>query len=350
MRILHILNQTRNSNGHVHAAIDLACVQSKMGHAVFMVSGGGDFDDVLERHGVRHIKIDLTRRFGNLVRAVFRLRSTFAALSPDIVHAHMVASALLSALLRPLMKFKLVTTVQNEFQKEAILMRVGNRVVAVSDAGADQMERRGVPRKKLRVVMNGTIGSPRLDPGTPQARALQHPAITFVGGLHPRKGVADLIEAFRLMGAHAPTAHLYLVGAGPYRQAYEEQAAQSGVGDRIEFCGSQRDPRPYLLGSDLFVLASLADPAPLVVSEARDAGCAIVATSVDGIPEMLDHGKAGVLVPPQRPDLLSAAILNIILHPDVLADLRRRSQANVERFTVERVAQESLAIYQELLR
>ena len=90
-----------------------------------------------------------------------------------------------------------------------------------------------------------------------------------------------------------PAAFLYLVGTGPYRQAYEELANQTGFGDRIQFCGCQADPRPYLLGSDLFVLASHAEPGGLVLAEAREAGCAIIATSVGGIPEMLDGGKRG---------------------------------------------------------
>jgi glycosyltransferase involved in cell wall biosynthesis len=349
MRIMHILNHTRLNNGHVHVAVDLACVQSRMGHSVSVVSGGGSFDPLFAAYGVEHIVIDQRRTLSNLVRATSKLHSTISSFSPDIVHAHMMTSAGLGFILRYFTKFKLVTTVHNEFERGAVIMGLGDRVIAVSQAVADSMERRGVQRSKLRVVLNGTIGSPRLSPQPPPAKIFNRPAITFVGGLHPRKGVEDLILAFKTVCTHVPAAFLYLIGTGPYRRAYEALADQTGFGDRIQFCGSQADPRPSLLGSDLFVLASHAEPGPLVLTEAREAGCAIIATSVGGIPEMLDGGKAGILIPPGRSDLLADAIIKVLSDKTVLADMRGRARLNLDRFTVERVSKEYLSIYKSLL-
>ncbi len=349
MRIVHFLNHTRPSNGHVHVAVDLACVQSRMGHSVSVISGGGAFDSLFAAYGVNHILIDQKRAFSNLVRAVYKLHSAVSVISPDIIHAHMMTSAALAVSLRRFMKFKLVTTVHNEFQKAAIIMGLGDKVIAVSEAVADSMERRGVKRSKLQVVLNGTIGSPRLSATNPPAKVLDRPAIVFVGGLHPRKGVDDLIAAFKTISARVPRAFLYLIGDGPYREAYQELALQTGCGDRIRFCGFQADPRPYLLGSDLFVLASHADPGPLVLSEAREAGCAIIATSVGGIPEMLDRGEAGVLVPPRRSDLLAEAIIGVLNDKKLLADLQARARSNLDRFTVDRAAKECEAVYRGLL-
>lgn len=349
MRIMHFLNHTRSSNGHVHVAVDLACVQSRMGHSVSVVSGGGSFDSLLAAYGVEHIVIDQRRTLWNLVRATYKLHSTTSSISPDIIHAHMMTSAGLAFILRHFGRFKLVTTVHNEFERGAVIMGLGDRVIAVSQAVADSMERRGVQRSKLRVVLNGTIGSPRLSAEPPPVKILNRPAITFVGGLHPRKGVDDLITAFKTVCAHLPAAFLYLIGTGPYRQAYEALAGQTGFGDRIQFCGHQADPRPSLLGSDLFVLASHAEPGPLVLTEAREAGCAIIATSVGGIPEMLDGGKTGVLIPPRRPDLLADAIIKVLSDKAVLADMRARSRSNLDHFTVDRVSKECVSIYKGLL-
>lgn len=349
MRIMHMLNHTRPSNGHVHVAVDLACVQARMGHSVAVVSGGGAFDSIFEAYGVKHIVIDQERRLLKLTKATGKLRSAVSTFSPDIIHAHMMTSAGLAFLLRPFMKFKLVTTVHNEFEKLAIIMGVGDRVIAVSKAVAESMERRGVHKSRLRVVLNGTIGSPRLSAETPPTKDIDRPAITFVGGLHPRKGVDDLITAFKTVCARVPSAFLYLVGDGPFRSAYEGLASRTGFGERIRFCGSQADPRPYLLGSDLFVLASHAEPGALVLPEAREAGCAIIATSVDGIPEMLDGGKAGILVPPRRPDLLAGAIMEVLGDKALLAEMRARSRSNLDHFTVDRAAKEYISVYRSLL-
>jgi glycosyltransferase involved in cell wall biosynthesis len=349
MRIMHLLNHTLPSNGHVHVAVDLACAQSKMGHSVSIVSGGGEFDSVFAAHGVKHIVIDQRRTPTNLMRAAYKLHSAVSAVLPEIIHAHMVTSAGLAFILRHLMKFKLVTTVHNNFDRGAVLMGLADRVIAVSEAVADNMERRGVKRSKLCVVLNGTIGSPRLSTQTPPAEILNRPAIAFVGGFHPRKGVDDLITAFKAVGARVPNAFLYLVGSGPYGDAYKELASQTGFGNRIQFCGFQADPRPYLLGSDLLVLASHAEPGALVLAEAREAGCAIIATSVDGIPEMLDDGKAGVLVPPRRPDLLADAMIEVLTDKALLTDMRARARSNLDHFTVDRASKECVSIYKSLL-
>jgi glycosyltransferase involved in cell wall biosynthesis len=346
MRIIHFLNHTYRGHGHVHVAVDLACVQSRMGHSVSVVSGGGDFDSVFAAYGVKHIVIDLKRTLGNMIKAVCKLYSVISSISPDIIHAHMMTSAGLAYFLRHFLKFKLVTTVHNEFQKAAIIMGLGDRVIAVSKAVAESMERRGVQRSKLRVVLNGTIGSPRLSAGTPAAKVLNRPAIVFVGGLHPRKGVDDLITAFQVACRRVPTAFLYLVGCNPpWEEAYQELASQTGFGERIEFCGFQADPRPYLLGADLFVLASHAEPGALVLPEAREAGCAIIATAVDGIPEMLDGGEAGLLVPARRPDLLADAMVKVLNDKKLLADMRARSRLNIGRFTVDRAAKDCESVY-----
>jgi hypothetical protein len=249
MRIMHMLNHTRPSNGHVHVAVDLACVQARMGHSVSVVSGGGAFDSLFAAYGVKHIVIDQQRRFLNLIRATCKLRSAISAVSPEIIHAHMMTSAGLA--------FLLCTRV--------------------------------------------------------------------------------------------PTAFLYLVGDGPCRQAYEELASRTGFGERIRFCGSQAGPRPYLLGSDLFVLASHAKPGALVLAEAREAGCAIIATSVDGIPEMLDGGKAGIVVPLRRPDLLAGAITEVLGDKELLAEMRARSRSNLDYFTVDRAAREYRSVYSNVL-
>ncbi len=125
-----------------------------------------------------------------------------------------------------------------------------------------------------------------------------------------------------------------------------------GVEDRshVHFCGSRPDPRSFMLGADVFVLASHADPAPLVLSEAREAGLAVIATEVDGIPELLEGGAAGLLVPPAAPERLAAALLEVLRTEQTLDHHRRRSQFNLEHLTLRRVATETLEVYERARR
>jgi len=108
------------------------------------------------------------------------------------------------------------------------------------------------------------------------------------------------------------------------------------------------DPRPYYQQADIFVLASHQEPFGLVLTEARQAGCAVVATDVGGIPEALDGGEAGILVPPHRADFLGSVLIRLLEAPGELDRLRRRARHDLERFTVSRASAQTLDVYREL--
>lgn len=350
MVILHILNHIQEiGNGIVNVAIDLACLQAQAGIRVGVASAGGEYEALLEQYGVKHFKIDQTRKPINLLKAGKHYRQVVQEFQPDIVHAHMMTGIVLARLLKAQDKYALVSTVHNEFQRSALLMGLADRVIAVSKAVAKSMVERGISDRKLRVVTNGTIGSPR----TRQLKEylplpLQHPAIATVAGMYQRKGITELIAAFEQIASNFPKAHLYLIGNGPDRSIFEAQAQNTSVTDRIHFEGFQPEPQRYLLSTDIFVLASHREPFGLVISEARQAGCAIVASNVDGIPEAVDGGLAGILVPPNDSNGLAGALTQLLSDRTLLHKWQDRAKQNLEWLSVDRVHQETLAVYHEL--
>lgn len=350
MHVLHILNHVLEAgNGIVNVAVDLACLQAQAGCKVGVASAGGGYEKLLMQHGVKHFKLDQTRKPIELIEAARGYRAIVKEFDPNIVHAHMMTGVVLASTLRFQSQYALVSTVHNEFQRSAVLMGLADRVIAVSKAVADSMVRRGIPEQKLRVISNGTLGSPR----TCQLKecvpvTLKHPAIVTVAGMYKRKGIAELVAAFAQIAADFPTAHLYLVGDGPDRELFEAQAQNTPVSNRIHFERFQAQPQRYLMAADIFVLASHRDPSPLVIPEAREAGCAIVATRVDGIPEALDGGKAGILVPAADSHALAAALTELLNEPPILHAWKDKARQNIERLTATRVHQETLAVYDEL--
>lgn len=348
LRVLHLLNHLSDrGNGIVNVAVDLAMCQARHGMVVGFASGGGGFTSLLGSAGVSCLyapqagAASAPKNSLGLLKVLRRFR-------PDIVHTHMRYGLALAWPWTSLLKIPLVMHLHNIHDRDYGLARLAQRVIAVSSSVQTTLVQQGVPAARVRIVLNGTLGSERIPP-MPAPAALRHPAIVTVAGMTSRKGLAELIQAFAMLPPEYAQAHLYLVGGGDEQGHFEQLATHSGAGERIHFEGFQADPRPYLASSDLFVLASRRESFGLAVLEARAAGCAILATNVDGIPELLDHGRCGVLVPPHNPAALAEQIDRILKDQHLQQKLRKEAATGLERFTVDRMSGEVLKIYMELL-
>jgi glycosyltransferase involved in cell wall biosynthesis len=351
MRIIHLANHIQLiGNGIVNMMIDLACLQAQAGHDVVVASSGGEFETLLARHGVRHVHLAQSRDPWRAPAMLLEFNRLVRRFDPDVVHAHMMTGTLLARFGVMRRRFVVIATVHNEFQRSASLMRFADRVVAVTQAVSASMALRGVPAARLSVVLNGTIGTPRLA-GVPMPPSphLQRPAITTVAGMYQRKGIQDLLRAFARLRERFPQATLYLVGNGPDRAMMEALAQELGLEDCAHFAGFVGNPAAYLAETDVFVLASHKEPGGLVLCEAREAGCAVVATRVDGNPEMVGGEESALLVPPADPEALAGAIGRLLDDSAFRAELAARGQRNLAEFSVQRVCEAYLQIYEHTI-
>lgn len=349
MKIIHILNEFREiGNGIVNVAVDLAIVQAEEGHEVVVVSSGGEYVDLLEKHGGKHILLDQKRDPSTILVALRQFKAIIRTMKPDIVHAHMMTGAILAKLCQPGQNYKIVTTVHNEYQKSALFMGLGDSVVAVSAAVARAMARRGVRARKLEVIYNGILGSYRRTKlAAISPVSLERPAIVTVGAVSKRKGALELIEAFNQIAAENKEVHLYFVGNRDLPEA-ETNASNGGFGDRIHFVGFEPQPLKYLLSTDIFVLASHQEPFGLVITEAREAGLPIVASDVDGIPEALSNGKSGLLFPVGNVERLVAVLRLLLDSAEQREYWAEKSKEGLAEFTVPIMASRYMAVYRQL--
>ena len=350
MRILHLLKHSVRGNGNVHVAVDLACEQADIGHDVVFVSARGSYDDLLVAHGVRVVTVPEAIGAVETFRSGLALIRLARKVRPDVIHAHMMSSAVLGFVAAKLAGSALVTTVHNSFDSHSVLMRVGRVVVAVSDAERRLLISRGFPARKVVTVLNGPDRSAREALSGEDLGPLPRPSVIVLSGLHPRKAVGDVIESFALVAADFPEWHLNIVGWGASQGELETRVAELGLGHAIHFLGSTLRPRPLLEQSEIFVTATLADPCPLTVGEARAAGCAVVATAVGGIPELLDHGRAGHLVPPRAPSAMAAALRELMGDPKSLAKWQRRALDGADHLTVPRMSRDYVRVYQAAVK
>ena len=177
------------------------------------------------------------------------------------------------------------------------------------------------------------------------------PLVLGLGRLVAKKGFGVLLEAWPMVLRACPAATLVIVGYGDLREPLERQAAQLGLGERVRFAGQLERERAaaYLAAADLFTLPIVRDGVdglPNVLLEAMGAGRAVVASRVAGVPDVVDDGVHGLLVPERDPAALAAAIQRLLADPALAARLGAAARARVEReLTWERAAERFEAVF-----
>lgn len=319
MRIVHLLKHCDRGNGHVHVAVDLACAQASAGHDVCLASGGGTYSDLLAANGVALADIPQGGRRA-LTAGLPRLAGKVRSERVDVVHAHMMGSAVIGYVATRGTDAALVTTMHNSFDRHSGLMRLGDVVVAVSGAEARDLVSRGFDPGRVRTVPNGPLDSPRwaLPVGVPEC--IPVPCVMTVSGLHRRKRVHDVVDAFAAVAAACPGWTLVVVGSGPDEAMLKTRAAEVLPPGRVVFTGSALNPMPLLRRASVFVNMAEAEPFGLVVAEARSAGCAVVVSKAGGMPEVA--GGGAIVLPVGDVGALSETLSGLMRDPDFLAARR----------------------------
>jgi glycosyltransferase involved in cell wall biosynthesis len=268
-------------------------------------------------------------RDARALRALRRL-----ARDADVVHGHGLRAASLAVLCgRPV-----VTTWHNTVTGRlgaALERLVARRSDVVLAASADLAERAtAVGGRDVRL---GPVSAPPLVP-TGRDPGLGSPLVLAVGRLHPQKGYDTLVAAVPwLEGAVVAVA-----GDGPLEA--ELRAAAPG----IRWLGRREDVADLLAAADVLVLPSRWEARSLTAQEALRAGTPVVATTVGGLPELLQDGA--VLVPPDDPQALGAAVRRLLDDPAAAADLVRRGRAVAAAWPTESDTVAAVtAVYRELL-
>ena len=234
------------------------------------------------------------------------------------------------------------------------LNRWATVVVTVSAAIQDEYVRRGLNRAKTRVVHNG-IDVGKFDRARDACRTLlqeqfgisgQVPLVVTVSVLRPAKGIEVLLEAI----PQVPNAHFLIVGDGPKREEWMATAQRLDISDRVHWAGYRRDVASFLPGCDVFAHPSLDDAFPTVLLESLAAGVPIVASRVGGIPEIVEEGQTGRLVPAGDADALSTAIRQLLTDRTGLDARRSAARATAaQRFSTEAWVARLSRIYDEAL-
>ncbi|RPJ75962.1 MAG: glycosyltransferase [Acidobacteria bacterium] len=221
-----------------------------------------------------------------------------------------------------------------------------SRIVANSEAALCRLQREGVRAGRVSVIPNGidlsefrpedsgirnqdsgvTRDTLTADSGIPKPVR----RVVTVARFRPEKGLETFIDAARLALAQVPDLEFALAGDGPLSADLESRVRAANLESRVRFLGLREDVAEVLRAHDVFVLPSRSEAFPNAVLEAMATALPIVATRVGGVPELIEHGRSGLLVAPGRAADLAAAIIDLVRRPSYARALGARARADAE--------------------
>lgn len=239
---------------------------------------------------------------------------------------------------------------------DSILQRAAHRTVLVSNA---QRKKVFGGRNSRRVnVMHNAVDLTR-----PMQRSEEPPMlreiygipnsskiVVAIGRFSPEKGMDILLEAFTLLICRSPNTHLILVGDGQEREALKKQAKRLKILRQVHFAGYSETPGDYISVADVFVLPSRSEGIPNAVLESMAIGKPVVASAVGGVPEIIEDGINGRLVPPEQPTLFADALSEVLNDPKLSHRLSIGGRQRVcEAFKIEDRVRKLEALYHNVL-
>jgi glycosyltransferase involved in cell wall biosynthesis len=368
-RILYLYRSLGATYGG--ALVDLLNIVSRLDRSRYaptvLLSRGDEPSPRLRRLGVETVCLPLPAlRKGKslplLPFAVLRLARLLRARGIALVHVNDADDAAIAAMACRLVGIPCVAHVRsemapNKFRK--LRLQWPDLLVAVSEGVRQKAIQGGLPPERIATVYSG------IDPGRVRATGegwrVRHACglspdtlvIGSVANIAPKKGYDVLIRAVAKARREIDGLACLIVGADDHgmRAGLQRLGDSLGLDGRLCFAGFQEKVGSYLDAMDVFVLASVDEGFGIVLLEAMACGRPVVATVVDGPPEIVEDGRSGLLVPPGDPEALAKALVELLHDPQRRASMGRRGRERVETvFSLDLQMRTLTGLYDHLLR
>ena len=295
--------------------LSLACLEEREGNPAAAP---------LKEHGIAPVSLNLTGRHGP--RSVQAVRRHIAAVNPQIVHTHLGTSDMLGGLAARSLGVPAISTIHaaswgpGSNSRRRLVRACATRIIAVSDSARREYLRHGWAREEQIVtVHNGidVVAAPGAGVEVRRELGLEPDDIVvgMVSALRPEKGHDIALDVVRSLRGRHPKLRLLIVGRGALADQIAAQAAD--LGDAVVMAGMRHDVMRVFDAADVCLHPSRSDAFPTTLIEAMAASVPVLATAVDGIPEIITDGETGVLVSaPPRAQAFSEALEAMLDDPD----------------------------------
>jgi polysaccharide pyruvyl transferase CsaB len=322
----------------------------------------------IEVYVLKHTRFD--------VRLLRELKAYFELENPAIIHTHGVKANFFARIAaRHLRHIPKVTTIHSMLRHdyepfaykfvrlmEGLTRPFNDYYIAVSNAILQSLVRDHVNPEQIAVVYHGMDTNkfrPQIE-GEANDRANLRAewdiptgayVIGMVGRLVPIKGLAEALQAFKLISWEVPHAHFVLVGEGPQLHELQQLANRYGIGDRTHFVGFRSDVESCLRAFDCFVSASYSEGLGLNIIEAMATALPVVVTGVGGVLDFVKHEQNGLIVPANDPHTMAESLIRLIRDPEQGYLLGASARGFVSRrFSLTLMADNTLHVYNRLIK
>lgn len=284
----------------------------------------------------------------------------------DIIHTHGYKSDILGLLAARRAGIRIVSTPHgfsnNVGWKLRLFIRLGlfalkfvDKVAPLSEQLVFDLKRYGIKDKQLRFIENGVdlteLAPYRKTLPVQDFSAASGLHLGYVGQLIPRKGLADLLQAFNLLWQRFPDSKLTLIGEGSQRSELEALAKTLPAASAISFLGFRGDRIVLLKDFDAFALTSSLEGIPRCLMEAMAVGVPVVAYDIPGVDQLITHESTGLLAPLGDWQQLANHLIRLAAEPALANKISLAARQLVDqRFSAARMANEYQQLFLELLQ
>jgi len=303
--------------------------------------------------------------------ALRRLTAVVKDIRPHVVHTHSSKAGVLGRVAARIGRVPVVvhsihgfgfTPLQSASVRglfltvEKVMARLTDHFIAVSQRNLEfgvrlglfepdrvSLIRSGIQLDRFRGVTDGEQARRRLGVADDEVLVVQ------VGNFKAQKAPLDFVRMAARVARRAPNARFVMVGDGVLRPAAEELAADLGVADRVIFCGWWDDVPGLLAASRVSVLSSRHEGLPRAAVESLAAGVPVVATAVDGTPEVVQDGVNGILVEAGNVPALAAGVEKLLGRDELWRRMSEAAPRGLEDFDIDHMVRQQEDLYQWLL-
>ena len=334
------------------------------GHRCLLLPPGGPLLDRARALGIEAERWSPLGEWdvGALLRAVAALRR----FGPEVAHCHSahahalgVPAARLASVPVTVVSRRVDFTVGGNPLSRLKYRLPVDRYLCVSRGVMEVMRQASIPSSRLALVPDGVdppaagvvpAAAPAADLRDLIGVAPGAPVVGTVAALAPHKDHATLLRAAVGVIARRPDVHFVWVGEGECRAALQRQRTDLGLEANVHLVGFRADAPGLLAQFTLFALSSYLEGLCTSLLDAQSLGVPIVATAVGGVPDVVEDGATGRLVPGRDPEALARALLDALERPDESRQWAERARASVRRFSVDRMVERTLEEYGLALR